>query len=360
MSESSSESAQPAAQADTRAGTPGETPRRHSAWPAALLALAVAVMAAAFSAWQWHHGRNEIGKLRQDVAKRLADNDTQAKESRIVAEQLRQAVADAQVKLGVLESRVAESQNQQIALEALYQELSRNRDEWSYAEIEQSLFIATQQLALAGNVKAALIALQNADARLQRMDRPQVTALRKAINRDIERLKAVPHVDTVAISVRLDNLIGQVDKMPLAMEVRPPPEQAAREAPAVDGNWWTRLWRETWSELRQLVRVQHMNQPDVPLLAPAQSYFLRENLKLRLIGARLALLSRDGESYKADLKAARDWLTRYYEKGNSDVAYALGALRNLHDADVSIEAPDIAGTLEAARALRVARDRSAR
>ena len=55
-------------------------------------------------------------------------------------------MADAQLKLGVLESRLAESQNQQIALEALYQELSRNRDEWAYAEIEQSLAIASQQL----------------------------------------------------------------------------------------------------------------------------------------------------------------------------------------------------------------------
>jgi uroporphyrin-III C-methyltransferase len=358
MSESPSEPARPAAATDT--GAAASTPRRHPAWPAALLALAVALAAAASSAWQWYHGRNEISALRQELARRLADSDTQAKESRIVAEQVRQAVADAQVKLGVLESRVAESQNQQIALEALYQELSRNRDEWAYAEIEQSLFIATQQLALAANVKAALIALQNADARLQRMDRPQVTALRKAINRDIERLKAVPHVDTVAISVRLDNLIGLVDRMPLAMEVRPQPEQPSAGNSAPDGNWWTRLWRETWTELRQLVRVQHMNQPDVPLLAPTQSYFLRENLKLRLIGARLALLSRDSESYKADLKAARDWLGRYYDKGNSDVAHALSALRNLHDAEVSIEAPDIAGTLEAMRALRVTRERSAR
>ena len=356
-----SEPPESARSADPAEPGPGAgAPRRRPAWPVALLAMAVALAAAAFSAWQWHDSRNRVGGLRQELARRLAENDNQDRESRRIAEQVRQAVADAQVKLGVLESRLAESQNQQIALEALYQELSRNRDEGAYAEIEQSLFVATQQLALAGNVKAALIALQNADARLQRMDRPQVTALRKAINRDIERLKAAPHVDTVAISVRLDNLIGQVDRMPLAMEMRPPPEQAAAEAPAPGAPWWTRLWRETWGELKQLVRVQHMSQPDVPLLAPAQSYFLRENLKLRLLGARLALLSRDAESYKSDLKAARDWLNRYYDKGNSDVAYALGALRNLHEAEVSIEVPDIAGTLEALRALRVTRERNAR
>jgi uroporphyrin-3 C-methyltransferase len=342
-----------------RATAPEATSRR-PALSAVVPALVVAVLAAAALAWQWHDTRGEMGALRREVAKKLADTETQSKESRILSEQVRAAVADAQVKLGVLESRLAESQSQQIALESLYQELSRNRDEWAHSEIEQSLYIASQQLALAGNVKGALIALQTADARLQRMDRPQLTALRKAINRDIERLKAAPHVDTVMISVRLDGLIGQVDKLPLSMEVRPQQELAPAKADEAEPGVWKRLWRDAWAELKQLVRVQRIDQADVPLLAPQQAYFLRENLKLRLIGARLALLSRDSASYKADLKAARDWLARYYDTRNNHVAYAQGMLRNLHDAEVSIEPPEITATLEAMRTLRTARERSAK
>jgi uroporphyrin-3 C-methyltransferase len=106
--------------------------------------------------------------------------------------------------------------------------------------------------------------------------------------------------------------------------------------------------------------VQRIEQADVPLLAPAQTYFLRENLKLRLIGARLALLARDSASYKADLKAAREWLARYYDTRSNHVAYAQGMLRNLHDAEVSIEPPEISATLEAMRTLRTARERTAR
>ena len=333
---------------------------RESAWRKAGPAAWIAVLAAALLAWQWYDTRGEINVLRQELARKLADADTQNKESRIVAEQVREAVADAQVKLGVLESRLAESQNQQIALEALYQELSRNRDEWAYAEVEQSLFIASQQLSLAGNVKGALIALQAADARLQRMNRPQLTALRKAINRDIERLKAAPHVDMVAISARLDNLVAQVDKLPLAMEMRPQAEEPAPAPKAEPSGAWARFWRDAWAEFKQLVRVQAMDQPDVPLLAPQQIYFLRENLKLRLIGARLALLSRDASSYKADLKAARDWLARYYDTRNNSVAYAVGMLRNLRDAEVSVQTPDITATLEAMRGLRLARERGSR
>jgi len=340
------------------AAVSGTASPRQPAWSGGTLALALAALALALAAWQWYDGRNEAGALRQEIAKKLADADTQTKESRILAEQVREAVASAQVKLGVLESRLAESQSQQIALEALYQELSRNRDEWAYAEIEQSLFIASQQLALAGNVRGALIALQAADSRLARMDRPQLTALRKALTRDIERLKAAPLVDTVAISTRLDALVAQVEKLPLAMELRPQADPAGAPKEDAGAGPWTRFWRDAWAEMKQLVRVQEVDKPDVPLLAPAQSYFLRENLKLRLVGARLALLSRDSASYKADLKAARDWLTRYYDTRNNTVAYALGVLRNLHEAEVSIEAPDINASLEVMRNLRLARERS--
>lgn len=321
-------------------------------------ALLIALAALAATGWLWNDTRGELRALRQELAKRLTESDVQSKESRIVAEQVRDAVAEAQVKLGVLESRIAESQNQQIALEELYQELSRNRDDWAYAEIEQSISIANQQLQLAGNVKAALIALQSADARLQRMDRPQLTALRRTINRDMERLQALPYVDTLAISTRLDTIIAGVDEYPLAMETRPQPE--AQASPPAEIPAWERFLREAWADFKQLVRVQRTDKPEVPLLAPTQSFFLRENLKLRLIGARLALLARDPTSYKADLKAARDWLLRYYDANNNNVAHAASVLRNLHEADVSIETPDINATLEAARSLRLARDRTTR
>src|SRR5262245_34822674 len=295
-----SEAPETAKQSETSAEPePGTEPTAPAPKTAGLLRwvwLAVFLAAAALTVagWQWYDSRRELRAMKQELAKRLSDTDTQSKESRLVTEQVREAVADAQVKLGVLEARIAESQNQQIALEALYQELSRNRDEWAYAEIEQSLNIANQQLQLAGNVKAALIALQSADARLQRMDRPQLLALRRAINRDIERLKTMPYVDTLAISTRLDAMMAGVDSFPLAMEGRPQPETAASNAP--DGSVWLRFWREAWSDIKQLVRVQQVDRPEVPLLTPAHAYFLRENLKLRLLSARLALLARDAAS----------------------------------------------------------------
>jgi uroporphyrin-III C-methyltransferase len=335
-------------------------PRRDRTPLVAFAALLIALIALVLLAFEWQANRGAVKSLRLEVAKRLADSDTLNKESRLIAEQAREGTSEAQVKLGVLESRVAESQSQQIALESLYQDLSRNRDEWAFAEIEQSLLIASQQLQLAGNVKGALIALQNADARLQRMDRPQLTPLRKAISRDIDRLQALPYVDMVGMSVRLDNIIAAIDGLPLAMEVRPT-ETAAGETPReVEASAWKRFWREAWGELKQLVRVQHMDRAEVPLLAPEQAFFLRENLKMRLLGARLALLSRDQTSYKADLKSAREWIVKYYDTREKSVGSALNSLRNLHESDINIEMPDLSATLDSLRNLRVTRDRPAR
>ncbi|HSE01884.1 MAG TPA: uroporphyrinogen-III C-methyltransferase [Burkholderiales bacterium] len=317
-------------------------------------ALWIAVLALAFAAWQWYDGRGEAAALREETAAKLQD-------SRLTAAEARAAIAAAQAKLASLESRFADAQDQRIALDALHQELASNRDDWAYAEIEQSLFIAGQQLALAGNVKAALAALQAADNRLRRMDRPQLAALRKAVNSDIERLKAAPHVDTLAISARLDALIAQVDRLPLAMEARPQPAELRSETPgAAESGPWARFWTELWGDLSKLVRVERMDKAEPALLAPSQAFFLRENLRLRLIGARLALLARDATSYKADLKAARDWLGRYYATRNNNVARALANLRTLHDAEVGIEAPEISATLEAMRNLRAARARGQR
>ena len=77
--------------------------------------------------------------------------------------------------------------------------------------------------------------------------------------------------------MRLDNIIAAIDTLPLAMEVRPPPEAAAAAQASAGDNDWKRFLREAWNEFKQLVRVQHLDKPDVPLLAPTQSFFLREN-----------------------------------------------------------------------------------
>ncbi len=312
------------------------------------LGLAVAIVALVLVGWQWLDSRQHSYALEQDLGRRLAEFDSRNKESQIIAARAQEDSRQAMVKLGMLEQKLSESQNQQVALESLYQELSRNRDEWVLAEIEPILLIASQQLQLAGNPKAALIALQTADSRLQRLDKPQFTNLRKAIIKDIERLQALPAVDVVGYSLRLDNLANMVDDFPLVIGGELPVERVTAKVRG-DEPPFARLGREIWLDMKQLVRIQNMENPDAPLLSPPQAYFLRENLRLRLLSARIALLRRDEVTYKADLKAVDAWLRRYFDVKAKSTQTALEILKQLAGSPLSIEMPDISTSLNALR-----------
>lgn len=307
---------------------------------------------------QWLDTRHRVNKLEQELGKRLAAADSVAAEVRGASAKTQEETRAALVKMGLLESKLVESQNQQVALEALYQELSRNRDESTLAEIEQILMIASQQLQLAGNIKAALLALQTADARLQRMEKPQFIGLRKTINNDIERLKAAPAVDTADISLQLDRLIAAVDALPLAIEGGAKVDTSRPEKELPDNNMWARLGHETLREIKRLVQVRRIDKPAAVLLTPTQTYFLRENLKLRLLTARIALLQRDEASYKTDLKAAQEWLGTYFNSQDQKVKQALTTLRHLAGSSISIEVPDIAASLDAVRDRKLVRERN--
>jgi uroporphyrin-3 C-methyltransferase len=316
----------------------------------------VMLVALLFFGWQWWDTRHQIDTLSQELARRLRDSDVGSQESRLVAKQAQEAVREAQAKLNVMEARLQESQNQQVALEALYQELSRGRDDWVLAEIEQILAIASQQLQLAGNVSVALVALQSADSRLARSDRPQFISLRKVLNRDIDRLKSASNLDLTGLSLKLEQLISGVDSWPLAFEGRPAADKGG--APAGDQGFWRTLARQAWEEFRQLVRVQNTDRPEAVLLSPEQAFFLRENVKLRLLNARLALLQRDQNGYRQDIRAASEWIARHFDARARTVSNAIGTLKQLAAAGVSVEPPNVADSLAAVRNFKASREAS--
>ena len=321
-------------------------------WVAGVVALLFAGMV-----WLWLDTRSEVVNLRQELAGKLRETDSDSRDARAAARQAQEGVREAQGRISQLESRLAESQSQQLALEALYQDLSRGRDEWVLAEVEQILAIASQQLQLAGNVQAALVALQTADARLARSEQPQLISVRKAMARDIERLKAAPNVDMVGLALRLDQVLAAVDNLPLATDERAPAPQAAESR---DEGFWARLGSGILDELKQLVRVRNIEQPEAPLLAPTQAYFLRQNLRLRLLNARLALLDRNDSVLRADLEASNVWLERYFDMRSKPVAAASASLKQVGASAISIELPSVAESLAAVRSFKSARDKASR
>ncbi|HEU0186906.1 MAG TPA: uroporphyrinogen-III C-methyltransferase [Gallionellaceae bacterium] len=309
--------------------------------------------------WQWFDMQRQLGQMQQLLAQRLAEIDGGNKANQTLALQSQELVRELGGKLSLLENKFAETQNQRAALESLYQDMSSSRDQMVLAEVEQLLLIAGQQLQLSANVRAALIALQQADSRLQRADRPALAGLRKGIQRDIERLRVLPSVDVSGINARLDNLVGSVETLPLVQDVRSTAaEKAPAAAPVQSG--WQRFWNEVWQEARQLVRIENTEKAELPLLSPNQTFFLRENLKLRLLSARLALLARDEGSFKRDVKTAQDWVRTYFDMKSTAGTQFTTNLQKLNAASIAIELPDISASLEDVRRYRTAHERSAR
>jgi uroporphyrin-3 C-methyltransferase len=323
-----------------------------------LLALIAVLLAAGVAGLSWLDSRHRIDATQEELARRLREIESDAREARVVSRQAQEALRDSLGRVAQLEARLAESQSQSLALEALYQDLSRNRDEWQLAEIEQVLAIASQQLQLARNVRAALLALQLAESRLSRADRPQFAPIRRALARDIERLKAAPAVDFAAVTARIDNLIGGIDSLPLAFEERTERQPPPKEPAGAERGFLARLAAEVWNELSQLVVVRKMGAAEPPLLPPSQAYFVRENLRLRLLNARASLLARDEAGYREDLRASLAWVQRYFDGRSKHTADAVAQLKQLAGVSISFEMPTISESLDAVRGYKSRRERT--
>lgn len=333
------------------------------------LPVVVAVLFLLLGALAWTSYTRFQG-LREELARSLKRSDASLADSAKATAALQELNKELQTKVGVLENRQTEAQSQQLALEQLYQDLSKNRDEWALAEIEQVLSTASQQLQLAGNVQGALIALANADRSLSRSDKPQFITIRRAIAKDIDKLKGLPGVDLVGVALRLDNVIGQVDTLPMLSDEKPappaPPVRAAKpvakavkgakpvpvEAPSLASRFeefWHSWSSEMWIDIRQLIRVRTIDTPDAMMLSPSQAYFLRENLKLRLLNARLALLSRNETAFRNDLIMAQEALAKYFDTRAKPTQAVQGLLHQVQGSNLAIEMPNLADSLNAVR-----------
>ena len=309
---------------------PAPRAKRASPW------LFVALAALALAGWQWFETRQKLVDVQQQVSQKLAEFDTGNKEDRGAQKQSREQVEALQARLGAVDGKIAEFQAQSATLQALYQDIARSREELALIEVEQAIVLAGQQLQLAGNLPIAVQALQSADAQLARLDRPAHLPLRKALAKDLARLNALPFVDMPGISLRLEQLLLGVDKMPLVSHGRPEKKAENEKAPTAQ-SWWER--------------------DDVVLLAPGQGYLLRENLKLRVLNARLALFAHDQWTFRNELKVAHDMLTRHFEAGDKSVQTALATLAQMTTTEINVELPTLNESLAALRNLRPAKEK---
>ena len=329
--------------------------RRNGDRSARLLAVA-ALLATAIAAWLAIDTRLSVRAIESTAGGRLAELGAAGEGMRTALTQTQAQLRDAQARVAELESRVADTQEQRVALEEMYRELSRSADDRLLSEVEQMLVLASQQLQLAGNVRGALAALQAADQRLARAEKLAATPLRRAITQDMDRLKAVPLVDTAGLAVKIDQAIAQTDQLPLIISETLPAARVSRVKTS-DEQGFTRAARDLWEEMKGLVRIRDLETQDAALLAPQQAYFLRENVKLRLLAARMALLARDEAAFREDMRASQAWITRYFDTKARPTQAVLAALKQVGESPVTITVPDINTSLAAVRTARAAREK---
>jgi uroporphyrin-3 C-methyltransferase len=377
--------AAPAASLPPAASTPPAAPAApagasppaawHGRWIAAgAVALTAIAVAALTLAW---NTQQRLKAAEAELVRRQQDAGGQALEARTLARQAEATARDAAAKIGVLEARVAETSLQRTQLEELIQSLSRSRDENVLADVDAAIRVALQQSAITGSVEPLAAALRQADERLARYQAPRLERVRRAVAQDLDRVKAAGVVDLPTLAIRLDEAIRVVDELPLLSSVdargggtrrepaaagrpvAPGGAPAASAAAAPAGRAPVATWPQwldaglraivehVWGEIRALVRVTRVDQPEAALLAPDERYFLRENLKLRLLNARLALLSRQIDTVQSDLREAQSLLDRYFDRGSRRVIATAELLRQVSQQAQKITVPRPDATLAA-------------
>ena len=291
----------------------------------------------------------KLSTMQEQLARQSADSGTHAIEARTLARQALDLARETAARQVVAETRLSEVALQRSQLEELMQSLSRSRDENLVVDIESALRLAQQQAQLTGSVEPLLAALRTADQRIGRATQPRLTRLRAALARDLDRIKSASVIDTPGMLVKLDELTRLVDELPLANAVATAASAggAKRQTAAPPPQWWQQTLGLLREEARGLVRVSRIDQPEAVLLAPEQAFFLRENLKLKLLNARLGLLARQIDAARADLVSASAALNKYFDPAARKTQVAAGVLQQVQAQARAVELPRIDETLAA-------------
>jgi uroporphyrin-3 C-methyltransferase len=320
------------------------TPKPVSRWLVLSLgAVALAGLAGTGLMWQ------KLSIVQEQLARQSADSGAQSVEARATAKQAQELARDTAARVAVFDARLSEATLQRTQLEELMQSLSRSRDENLVVDIESALRLAQQQAQLTGSVEPLLAALKSADQRVLRAAQPRLTPLQRAIARDIDRIKSAAVSDTPGLLVKLDELVHLADELVLANAVAPANGMGLlkRQSQETLPIWWQRSLQLVFDEARNLVRVSRIEQPEAALLSPEQSFFLRENFKLKLLNARLGLLARQVESSRADLAAATLSLNKYFDANSRKTQTAATLLQQVQTQMKTLQLPRVDETLAA-------------
>jgi len=310
------------------------------------LVAVVALVALVISLALWQ----KVSGMQEQLARQSADALAQSLEARTLARQAHEVVRDTAARLALAETRVGEVALQRSQLEELMQSLSRSRDENLVVDIDAAVRLALQQAQVTGNVQPLLAALKAGDLRISRAAQPRLAPLQRAMQHDADRLRSSASGDNGEALQKLDELIRSVDDLPVlnAVGMRGTAGSALQVEPvAADAPWWQRFLSMVRNEARSLLRVGRIERPEAVLLTPDQTFFLRENLKLKLLNARLALLSRQVDTARGELATVSASINRYFDPASRRVQAAATLVQQLQAQVKTSEPPRVDETLAA-------------
>ena len=244
-----------------------------------------------------------------------------------------------QAELDRLNNGQKNNSDQILQMQKAYQELLKGRINWLVDEAESMLNTASQQLMLSGNLQGAVSVLEHIDSRLSRFEQPELIPVKQAISNDLAALKNRPYVDISATALRIDRLETGISGLPLVLDGVLKPGAAPVEA-TNSGTWWENTWEKSLNALKGLVEVRHLDSNDAMLISPDQTYFIRENLRLRLLDARIALLQHNGEVYQSDLNNVEATVKQYFDSKSPATQSWLKELAELKALDVRMISDD--------------------
>lgn len=259
-------------------------------WLPLVALLALASLVGNFLLW------SKLARIQDNLASASAQAQILAQEAKLLASSSTERSDSTQAKLALVDAKLDAFNAQNTQVETLLQNAARTQNDYLLADIESSLRLAQQQAQFTGNAQTLIDALQQAEQRLGQSGEGAVflQPVLAALSRDLERLQTGSYPDIAAAVERLDRLADSIDRLPmLAQQPRKDSDvNSSAAASATPPVKWQRWLMPAWVQVRSLLQISRVESADAALISPSELYFVRENIKLQLLSARTALLSR--------------------------------------------------------------------
>jgi uncharacterized protein HemX len=311
------------------------------------LALLGALAYGGWRGWLWGVAAWQGASAQEALVARL-DTEVQALRQRSVELNRREAelALSAQKNGGELVALGSRMDASEQGLARLGDAVEGGRTRLQLASVEQLMLSAADRLQLSHDNSGALEALDLADQRLASLNDPRLFKVREALSKERAALAAAGVPDVTGLGLTLSELLRAAPKLPLQVHV-PERFEAPEVPPATpeDGSALARIWAAVKTALSNVFALHRRQGPPPRLLPPEQQALVMQVLQLKLEGARLALLARDGRTMRELVDGAREWLELYYDLADPAVKAAMLQLDKLRAANLTPPAPELGRSL---------------